>query len=130
MSNLEVAAAVNRALNEEGTEGILRFYAEDCEWHMPAGWVEQNVYRGREGVRALSDSWFGQFDDYRWEQKELTELDDGRVLGLYSMQGRSKVSGVPIEQQVGGLFTFRDGLVIRAEAFFSWEDARAAAGLD
>ncbi len=125
--NLEVIADVNRALSEHGTEGVVRFYAQDCEFHMPPDWIEQNLYRGREGFRKLSDAWFGQFDDYRWVPVELEELDGDRVLGLYLMQGRSRGSDVPIEQHVGLITTIEGGLITYTEAFFTWEDARAAA---
>lgn len=94
-SSVELANALNRALNEGGTDAILPFYSEGVEWYMPDGWLEREVYRGASTRCAA----------------------------------RSRGTGVPIEQPVALIVTFRDGLVARVDSFFAWDEARKAAGI-
>jgi ketosteroid isomerase-like protein len=126
-NNLELARTINRAFNEGGTEAVVPYYSEEFEWHMPDGWLEKDVYRGRDGIRELANAWFGQFDEYRWDEIELSEIDADRILGLYQMRGTSKGSGVPAEQPIGLILTFREGLIVRVDSFFGWDEARSAA---
>jgi ketosteroid isomerase-like protein len=129
-SNLEIADAANRTFNEHGVDAVAGFYTDDMEWRMPHGWMEQSVYRGHQGLRELAGAWSDQFDDYRWDQVDLIEVDSNRVLGLYVTRGNIKGSGLPVELSVGLVLTFDEGLIRRADTYFSWDEAREAVGVE
>jgi ketosteroid isomerase-like protein len=56
------------------------------------------------------------------------EIDQDRVLAVWWFSGRSKRSGVPIEQRNGFVVTVRDGRVVRTGNYSSPEEALAAVG--
>ena len=118
------------ALFNVGSPEWLDLYAEDVVFRMPPEWPEEAEYVGREAMAGLVALWRENFDDYRWDMVELVELPGERVLGLFHHRGRIPGEGNWIEQPVGSLFTFREGKVAEASSWFSWEEARAAAGLD
>ena len=43
------------------------------------------------------------------------------------MSGKSKGTGIPAEQPVALIATFRDGLISHVDSFFDWDEARVAA---
>ena len=55
---------------------------------------------------------------------------DGRYLVLWRATGRGKGSGAVFERRIGQIWTVRDGVGWRVEAYPTLEEARAAAGLD
>jgi hypothetical protein len=52
-----------------------------------------------------------------------------RYLVLLHITGHGPGSGVSIDLRIGQVWTLRDGLVWRADAYPTQEEARAAAGL-
>ena len=67
-------------------------------------------------------------DDYRFELEEILDRDD-HVLVIGRVLGRGHASGVPINQPLAMLFTFRDDKAVRGRSFTSKQDALEAAGL-
>jgi hypothetical protein len=63
------------------------------------------------------------------EPAYMLDLGD-RLLNLGFWRTRARASGVPLEQELAQLVTVRDGLVIRDQNFFSWEQGLRAAGLE
>ena len=61
--------------------------------------------------------------------EEFVELGD-RVLVLTRQSGRGKHSGVLLDRELGDLFTFRDGKIVRLESYWNRDEAVRAAGLE
>jgi ketosteroid isomerase-like protein len=81
-----------------------------------------------QGEREFLSPWA----DYRVEADEYRELDDERVLALYHVSGRGKVSGLEfgrMRAEGAGLFHIRDGKVTRLVLYFDRERAFADLGL-
>ncbi len=79
--------------------------------------------RRADGVGHLAEI----FDDYRLDLEEIIDAGD-HVVALVTRRGCIKRSGDPIEQRIGYDWTIRNGKGVRVQAYFSWEDALAAAG--
>jgi ketosteroid isomerase-like protein len=75
----------------------------------------------REYLEALSD--------LRTEAERIIDLSDDRVLVLSRQTARGKQSGVPIDHELGDLFTLRDGKIVRFYSYWNRVDALEAAGL-
>jgi ketosteroid isomerase-like protein len=75
-----------------------------------------SVYRGREGLR----EWFRDLHQ-EWEQFQtrVVNIDarDERALLTIEIHARGRASGVVIEGDLYHLVEFRDGLILRLEAF-------------
>jgi ketosteroid isomerase-like protein len=108
------------------TEALLREgLAPDYEMH-PL--YLDKVYRGVEGVWAMWADAREIWEDYRFEREEILDWDD-HVVVIGRVLGRGKASGVPINQPLAMLFTFRDDKAVRGRSFTSKQEALEAAGL-
>jgi ketosteroid isomerase-like protein len=85
-------------------------------------------YLGREGteryLEEISDTW----SEFRAIAEEYRDLGD-RVLLLGRFEGRGKGSGVPVDAQLGTLYDFRDGKMLRSRVYLDHGEALRAAGL-
>jgi ketosteroid isomerase-like protein len=86
--------------------------------------AEGGTYRGHEGLRKWAADYEAAFDEVRTTPEDFRDLDD-RVLMLGRVIGRGRGSGV----ELAFLSTLRDGRIIHAKGFLSWEQALEAAGL-
>ncbi len=108
------------------TEALLREgLAPDFEMH-PL--YLDKVYRGVEGLLAMPADARETWEDYRFELEEILDWDD-HVLVMGRILGRGAASGVPINQPLAILFTFRDDKAVLGRSFTSKQDALEAAGL-
>jgi ketosteroid isomerase-like protein len=53
-----------------------------------------------------------------------------RVVGLYHHRDRIKGSGDRVEHELGAVFYFRDGKIVRALTYLSWREALETARLE
>jgi ketosteroid isomerase-like protein len=90
--------------------------------------VDTSIYYGTEGMREflamLEDVW----GDYRIEPEVMVDLGDRYVL-LARHRAHGRGSGVDVDHRVGLVGTWRDGMVVRFEFYWSAEQAFKAAGL-
>jgi ketosteroid isomerase-like protein len=127
--NVEVVRRTLEAFQAGGIDAALKFVGDDTVWYPFLAWVEDSEYRGWEGVRKVVAIWTDNFDDFAVEVHDLRAAGD-KVVALYEQSGRIRDSGVPIRQQVGGVFSdFRGGKSHQAHFFESWKEALEAAGL-
>jgi ketosteroid isomerase-like protein len=91
--------------------------------------MEAPVYHGRDGFRELLKGWAEGFDDFAPEVDELREAGEDRIVWLGRNTGRIKGTGIPVNQPVGGVHRFRDGLVVEIGHLMTWEEALEAVGL-
>ena len=108
--------------------GWLEVMAPEIELHLSGVFPDlAPVYRGHDGVRQFvarfNATWDALISDaYRYE-----DLGD-RVLTLTHMRGRGR-DGIEVVLEMGHVWTFREGLIIRMDAFADPGEALAAAGL-
>lgn len=121
--------ALTAAYNAHDAGAICALCTEDVEvWTYIEGRAEQEPYRGHDGIRAWQAS-----EREAWERLEITEphvreLGDGRVLGLATVVGRGRGSGVELRIESGWIFEVRDGKVAALRAYDNRDDALDAAG--
>jgi ketosteroid isomerase-like protein len=89
---------------------------------------EPGVHFGKEAVTRIITRWVDSCTDYRFEVEETIDAGDSVVLAI-SESGRGRASGAPMKHSYCQVWTFRDGRIVRAEAFQTTEEARAALGL-
>ncbi len=107
------------------------YFAPDAEFEFPAELQTLGLvgsFRGHEGRMEALDK---IFDVWGSELEPVYMLDLGeRMLNLGFWRTQARASGVPLKQELAQLVTVRDGLVIRDQNFFSWEQGLRAAGLE
>ena len=91
--------------------------------------LERKTYRGLDGIVRYTEDVGAVIEGFHFEGTRLIDANGDRVVGLYRIVGRGAGSGVPVTQEVGGVFQLRNGKVLKVEIFFDQQEALKAAGL-
>jgi hypothetical protein len=125
---LEMLRRANAEFNEHGvTDRLLAIFHPDCETVAMPGWPEDAVYRGVDGAREALTQWQQAMRGFHIDIDELF-FHGERVLSLGHVHWRTGDDVEMTGQEFAQLIDFRDGLIVRQQFWFSWEEARAAAG--
>jgi ketosteroid isomerase-like protein len=130
----EIVGAVRKE-NVEVVRDMLQDYVRgDYEAALPAFAQDVEVvtslerFHGPAGVVEEAKRWEEMWSDYRFEVQDLVDAGDKVVL-LYRQVGKSKESGVEVEERAGWVYTLREGKIARVEMFQDRETALRAAGV-
>jgi ketosteroid isomerase-like protein len=89
--------------------------------------VEQRTYHGHDGLRTFFGELQDMLGEVRYAPPEFHPLTDDVIVVFTRLEGVGRGSDVPVGQDLGLIYEFRDGLVIRLTAFGSHEEALNAA---
>lgn len=127
-TNLEITRRLFSAFNEEGVEGVLPYYDDDCEVYDPD--VPGNrSYRGKEGLRSLLNLLLTGAEQTEIRDYELLPAGD-RVVALMRTYFRGDGGGPEVEVRDAHTMTFRDGKVVYWRLYIDRIEALTDAGLD
>jgi hypothetical protein len=87
------------------------------------------TYTGIEGLRSAWLDWLAPWTSYRIEIKEAVDCGE-RVLLLVDNFGRLKGSGEEVGHATAGVYTLRDGKLLRWEIYSRRAGAFKAVGLE
>jgi len=93
---------------------------------VPQGVLAGSQYHGYEGIRRFAADFFAAWDDLRVEPQEFREAED-QVAVVLRMQGR--LHQLELDEIWSGLYTLRDGRIVRVQAFATPNGALEATGL-
>ncbi len=131
-------------MSQENVEILRRLYERWAAGDFPADFFDPDVEHSRIGAQTpdMEGRWLGldkfatvfreylqALSDLRIEAERIIDLSGDRVLVLSRQSARGKQSGVPIEHELGDLFTLRDGKIVRYESYWNRAEALEAAGL-
>jgi ketosteroid isomerase-like protein len=129
--NVEIVVGQLENTNVRDFKAVMDGYADDVILRLH-GWlrnVDGVAAVGKEAVGEWFGDWFRTFDrNYRFEVDEARDLGD-RVLIVATHHSRGRVSGAPATEQMGYLYTVRDGKVSLLEIWTDPAQALEAAGL-
>ncbi len=120
------------ATNRRDFGRVMDLYTDDVVLRVPRVEGVQNpgTYRGKEAVGEWFGDWFRAFaHDYRFEIKEIRELDGGLIFMHATHAGQGRLSGVPVSDENAYLYRVRDGRIGELGFFATPEDAMEAASL-
>jgi ketosteroid isomerase-like protein len=127
--NVETLARNYAALDQGKLESVLATIAPDFEIGARAVPEAPPDVKGPQALVAIIDQIRDIFGDARWEPLEFVDLGH-RVLVRVRIAGTGGLMELPVDQALGHLYTLRDGQITRLDIFRTWEEARAAAGLE
>jgi ketosteroid isomerase-like protein len=126
--SVEVVKRLMAAFNDRDPDTFAGSTTPDFEWTTSMAAVEGEVFVGRAGI----DTYFGRmkdaWDEFQTLADEYRDLGD-RVLLLGRLNGRGRISGVPVSAQLDILFDLRRGKISRMHSFLDHDEALRAAGL-
>ena len=82
-------------------------------------------YYGRDEVLRGIELWLEEWEKFRWIPEEMIDLGE-RVFMHVRLIGRAKGSGIELNNVIYHLWTFKDGMPWRCEAFFDEAQALEA----
>jgi len=127
-ANVEIARRLMEAFNEEGIEGVLPFYADDCEVYDPDLPADRS-YRGKEALRSLLDLMLTGAEQTEVRDYRLLPAGD-RVVALSRTYSRGEGGGPEVEVRDAHILTFRDGKIVYWRLYIDRTEALTDAGLD
>ena len=124
----DYADLVDPRVSAEWVAELRPLYAADYEFHAV---VEGNrfIQRGQDGYVTFMIDWLTPWETYRIAADGFRDLDPDRVAVLTHHRGRLRDGGAEVDTRGLDLWTLRDGLFLRLEAFMDRQLGLAAAGL-
>ena len=126
--NVERLVKGYEAWNRGDMDTMLTLLDPDFEY------VSTGVFPGLEPVYRGPDGFLAFWRDFRqvWESLQI-EVEEVRDLGeqvaaRLGFEGRGR-AGLEVRRQFGNVWTFRDGLAVRVQAYPDWPEALEAVGL-
>ena len=129
--NVEIVRRVYEAAARRDTATVLALYDPEVEWDSSrVAWGDrtQRICHGLEDLQAFLRDWYEVWEEYEDDLKEVVDTGE-HVVSVATGRGRGRVSGVEVGAQGAGLWTIREGKVIRVVWFRTREEALEAAGL-
>jgi uncharacterized protein len=130
-ANVQIVRRVYDALANAG-EDVTALWDPDVEFDVSRDiWgavMGGGHYRGVEGVRAWMLDLYAAWEQMDIDLEELIEAGDD-VVAVIRVAGRGRVSGIEMEYRPAGVWTIRDGRIVRVVWFVDRDEALEAAGI-
>ena len=114
-------------LERDGVSAIADLLDPEFEIETARDLPEGGTYRGVEDFEKLVANLADPFDEIRLETGEIVELPGGLFVVQVHIQGRGKLSGLPLDAHVVHVWTMRDGKALQLRVFTDLEEALEAA---
>jgi len=105
--------------------------SDGFEYVMPEGYVNligKPVLRGRGDFVEFFRTWTADFEGWSQQVERLIDADD-RVIALTRQSAVGEGSGARVELELGQVYEFKQGRLIRVRFYVGYADALEAAGL-
>ncbi len=126
--NVEIVRRGIDAWNRGDRDETLAAYAPDVEWHTTGRFADRGVYRGPAGVERLMAELDEDIEQLTFSVSEVRAVGDNVFIAV-TATGKGRQSKAGFEQQLWYVNTFRDGLIVRVEAYADRTQALEAAEL-
>jgi ketosteroid isomerase-like protein len=128
-SNVEIIKEAHERLAAEGEDAMLEYiHPEFVGVAPPELSVEPQTYRGPAGFKRWFDSFHDAVDEVRIEPEEFIEAGE-LVVTPSRIVIRGHESGIEVAQKVTWVWSLRDGLAIRVDAYVDKETALRTLGI-
>jgi ketosteroid isomerase-like protein len=115
MRNEDITRDFVAAWGRADLETLMKYIAEDCVYSASVGPEPGETFVGRDAVRAGFAKLLAHDDDGVAEPGELRPVGDW-VVGTWGYR-KTAPDGQPILVRGCDVFTFRDGMIVRKDAF-------------
>jgi ketosteroid isomerase-like protein len=128
-SNVDIIKEAHERLAAEGEDAMLEYiHPEFVGVAPPELSVEPQTYRGPAGFKRWFDSFHDAVDEVRIEPEEFIEAGE-LVVTPSRIVIRGHESGIEVAQKVTWVWSLRDGLAIRVDAYVDKETALRTLGI-
>jgi ketosteroid isomerase-like protein len=132
--NIEIVRRVYDAVARPDAAIVFALYDPEVELdgtRLPESGLSGRTHplRGHEGLRELTREWNEAWEYAEDHCEELIDAGEEHVISVVTRRARGLASGAEVETRRGGVWTIRDGKVVRTVWFPSVEEALEAVGL-
>lgn len=115
---------------EDPDESVWALWHPDVEFDVSRDvWgplVGGGHYRGREGVRRWMRDLYSGWERMELDCEELIDAAEDQVIAVLRVHGWGRLSGIEFEYRPAGIWTLRDGRIVRVVWFASRDEALEA----
>jgi uncharacterized protein len=104
------------ALGEGDDSAALAMLAPDCEWRESAELPGADVLRGRDAVAAFLQQFLESWERFEQEVEDVVVAGDRIGLAIH-LRAVGASSGVELDTRYAHVWTMRDGLGVRVDAY-------------
>lgn len=115
-------------IDQRDFDAIAPLLHPEYEFHAAIGTVDGTTYAGVEGLRRFVGDMEAVWDGYHVRLGHIDEASD-QAVAVIQVSGIATVSGVPLDQTISQVLTWRDGLLFRTVAHVDHSEALRAVGL-
>jgi ketosteroid isomerase-like protein len=128
--NIELVRRTIDLFNRKELDRALDLADRDLEidWSNSIGPL-RGVYRGRQQVLRMWNSFLEAWDEVRWDPQEFIEVDDSRVIVVNRVTMRGRRSGADVEAIGVQMWTVTGGKGRKVNLYQTKAEALEAAGL-
>ena len=130
--NVELVRRIYEATGAGHAEEVLALYDEEVEYDFSRSpfqaILNRPAYRGHDAIRGFFHERYEYWQQAEDRCQELIEAND-EVISVVTSRGRGRESGIEVEMTHFGVWSLREGKVIRVRWFGTLDEALAAAGL-
>ncbi len=119
---LEAVLASYEALNRGDIDGTVGVLAPDAEWHESAALPDAGVFRGRGAVRSFLVQFLESWQELHQDVEEVV-IEGNKAALMIHLEARGRGSGAKVDARYAHVWTLRDAVGIRVDAY---EDREAA----
>lgn len=124
-SERDLVKASYEAVGRGDVEAAMEALAPDAEWHESGVLPEPDVHRGRDSIAAFLADFLAQWERFDQEIVEVVEAGD-RVGVFIHLTATGRGSGAEVDTRYAHIWTMRDGVGVRVDAYYEESNARAA----
>lgn len=127
--NVKAVRDAAAAFNRGDLDTWFEFWTDDIDYRAVEGAPDDHgPIHGRDALRGYAHDWLDTFDDFRQVPVEQIDAGDDKVIVVFKISGRAKLSGVETDLTYAALYTFRDGKIALGREYWTRDEALEAAG--
>jgi ketosteroid isomerase-like protein len=124
-SDVQAVRDSYEALNSGDIGATLAVLAPDAEWHESSELPDAGTFRGRDAVRAFLEDFLLSWELFHQEVEEVVVEGDRAALMIH-LTARGRGSGAEVDARYAHVWTLRDGLGVRVDAYYDRDAALRA----
>jgi ketosteroid isomerase-like protein len=126
--NVEIIREIYEAMNRGDWNAVFAHASPEIEWETDPRHPKAGIYRGQQEFRRFAEDMEAPFEQSVIEPQRFFARGD-QVVAFIKIRRKPMGSTAEVEIQIGELWTFRDGMLIRGQGFGERTRALRAAGL-
>jgi uncharacterized protein len=121
----ETVRASYEAVNRGDIDAAMEALHEDAEWHESGALPEPDVHVGRADIGDFLREFLAQWESFHQEIIDTQESGD-RVGMFIHLTAVGRGSSAEVDARYAHVWTMRDGLAERVDAYYDLDNAREA----